>query len=171
MSSRAYYYFHVFHLFHLLFASITTFHQSMLQLPAVRFYCVWYIVLFSLMDIKVKIEHVLTCTVPLDYESPLGNIIWSHGLTAHFYTDDTRNTQIYLAFDHDNEAFSTAKLEKCIADILRWITSNFLYVPTKCFMMKASKRSLCSSNELPTTRLKTYGGWDFQLAVTRLWNS
>ena len=78
-------------------------------------------------------DYVLTCNVPqgsvlgpkffMDYKSPLGNIINSHGLTAHFYTDDN---QIYLAFDHDNYASSIAKLLECIVDMQCWIASNFL---------------------------------------------
>ena len=78
-------------------------------------------------------EHILTCNVPqgsvlgpkffLDYESPLGNIIRSHGMSAHFYADDT---QIYLAFDPDSESLSMSKLEDCIADIRKWMSSNYL---------------------------------------------
>ena len=41
----------------------------------------------------------------MDYESPLGDIIRAHDLTAHFYAD---GTQVYLAFDYDNEASSMA---------------------------------------------------------------
>ena len=78
-------------------------------------------------------EHTLTCNVPqgsvlgpkffVDYESPLGNIIRSHGLTAHFYADDT---QIYLSFTPGNEDVSIAKLEACVGEIRQWMASNFL---------------------------------------------
>ena len=78
-------------------------------------------------------EQVLTCNVPqgsvlgpkffLDYESPLGDIIRSHGLTAHFYADDT---QIYLSFKPEDEATSIAKLENCVAEVRQWMASNFL---------------------------------------------
>ena len=56
----------------------------------------------------------------MDYKSPLGNIIQSHGLTAHFYADET---QIYIAFDYDNEASSMAKLEECI--VVGWLPTFF----------------------------------------------
>ena len=78
-------------------------------------------------------EQVLTCNVPqgsvlgpkffLDYESPLGNIIRSFGLSAHFYADDT---QIYLAFPPENESTSIHNLEECVAAIREWMAANFL---------------------------------------------
>ena len=77
--------------------------------------------------------HTLTCNVPqgsvlgpkffIDYESPLGSIIRSHGLQAHFYADDT---QIYLAFNPNAESTATESLLNCVADIRSWMASNFL---------------------------------------------
>jgi hypothetical protein len=78
-------------------------------------------------------EQVLTCNVPqgsvlgpkffVDYESPLGDIIRKHGLTAHFYADDS---QLYLSFGPENEVPSMKKLENCVAEIRCWMASNFL---------------------------------------------
>ena len=59
----------------------------------------------------------------IDYESPLGNIIRSYGLQAHFYADDT---QIYLAFEPNEEKSALVKLQNCIAEIRSWMASNFL---------------------------------------------
>ena len=78
-------------------------------------------------------EHLLSCNVPQgsvlgpkffkDYKSPVGQIIRSHGLQAHFYADDS---QIYLAFDPNDETMSLKKLENCVKDIRSWMASNFL---------------------------------------------
>ena len=78
-------------------------------------------------------ETVLTCNVPqgsvlgpkffLDYESPLGDIIRSHGLSAHFYADDT---QLYLSFNPNHSASAMERLENCVSDIRNWMASNFL---------------------------------------------
>ena len=78
-------------------------------------------------------ERILTCNVPqgsvlgpkffVDYESPLGDIIRSHGLSAHFYADDT---QIYLTFNPDNASTSISQLEKCVTEVRNWMAANFL---------------------------------------------
>ena len=78
-------------------------------------------------------EHIQTCNVPqgsvlgpkffLDYESPLGDIIRAHGLSAHFYADDT---QLYLAFRPCDQAAAIAKLEECVVDVRHWMAANYL---------------------------------------------
>ena len=78
--------------------------------------------------------HVLKCNVPQgsvlgpkffkDYESPVGDIIRSFGLTAHFYADDT---QLYISFAPGvNEEASFEKVEACIAEVRSWMASNYL---------------------------------------------
>ena len=79
-------------------------------------------------------ETVLSCNVPqgsvlgpkffLDYESPLGEIIRSHGLNAHFYADDT---QIYIAFKPKHDAKDAlSKLHQCMSDVRKWMAANYL---------------------------------------------
>ena len=60
------------------------------------------------------------------YISPLGDIARSHGLSYHFYAD---NTQLYLSFETSSpEDLSTCKsaLEDCIKDINLWMLNNKL---------------------------------------------
>ena len=95
-------------------------------------------------------ETVLTCNVPqgsvlgpkffLDYESPLGEIIRSHGLNAHFYADDT---QIYIAFkpkEGTDDALS--KLHQCMSAIRNWMATNFLKLnddKSECLLLGTAK--------------------------------
>ena len=76
-------------------------------------------------------EHILDFNVPqggpclspkfvIGYESPLGEIIRSHGLQAHCYADDI---QLYLTFSPEDENRSRRKIEKNIQDIHCWIAS------------------------------------------------
>ena len=47
-----------------------------------------------------------------DYSSPVASIIRSHGVSVHCYADDT---QLYAAFDLEEESVVLDKLEKCIS--------------------------------------------------------
>ena len=59
-----------------------------------------------------------------DYITPLRYIIESHGISFHGYADDT---QLYISFKPGvNEDSALGKLEHCIADIRRWMASNWL---------------------------------------------
>ena len=60
------------------------------------------------------------------YTSPLGNIARSHGLSYHFYTDDT---QLYLSFETSSPedlSTCTSALEDCVKDIDLWMLNNKL---------------------------------------------
>ncbi len=56
------------------------------------------------------------------YMLPLGDIIRKHGVSFHFYADDT---QLYVSSQPD-ETYQFAKLTECIVDIKNWMTINFL---------------------------------------------
>ena len=55
--------------------------------------------------------------------SPLGDIVRSHGLSYHFYADDS---QLYITFKPINEIVTISNIEACIIDINNWMISNKL---------------------------------------------
>ena len=57
------------------------------------------------------------------YTSPLGDIVRSHGLSCHFYADDT---QIYCSFKFHDQAASVQAIESCLNDIDAWMLANML---------------------------------------------
>ncbi len=56
------------------------------------------------------------------YMLPLGDIIRRHGVSFHYYADDT---QLYIS-SRPGETHQIEKLTECIVDIKNWMTSNFL---------------------------------------------
>ena len=60
------------------------------------------------------------------YTSPLGDIVREHGLSFHFYADDS---QLYTSFacnDTPDLMAEKQRLENCVADINLWMTANKL---------------------------------------------
>ena len=57
------------------------------------------------------------------YTSPLGDIVRSHGLSCHFYADDT---QLYCSFKLHDQAASVQTIESCLNDIDAWMLANML---------------------------------------------
>ena len=55
--------------------------------------------------------------------SPLGDIVRSHGLSCHFYADDT---QLYCSFKLHYQAASVQAIESCLNDIDEWMLANML---------------------------------------------
>ncbi len=58
------------------------------------------------------------------YMYPLGSIPCKHGVSFHFYADDT---QIYLPIKRDNSAAITSLLQ-CLEEVKLWLTQNFLFL-------------------------------------------
>jgi len=57
------------------------------------------------------------------YCSPVANVITSHGVRHHRYTDDT---QLHLAMHADNTASDLSILAACTADVKLWFMQNGL---------------------------------------------
>ena len=57
------------------------------------------------------------------YTAPLAEIIQSHGLVYHFYTDDT---QLYISFKDCDVVVARLRIENCGADICHWMDVNEL---------------------------------------------
>lgn len=57
------------------------------------------------------------------YTTPVGQICRKHGISYHFYADDT---QLYLPFDLNEEELALSKLEACIQEVREWMHLNYL---------------------------------------------
>ena len=57
------------------------------------------------------------------YIAPVGDIMRKHGLSYHFYADDT---QFYVFFNVNDFANACTLLENCIVDVKMWTTLNHL---------------------------------------------
>ena len=57
------------------------------------------------------------------YMFPFGDVVRSHGLSCHFYADDT---QLYCSFKLHDQATSVQAIESCINDIDAWMLANTL---------------------------------------------
>ena len=57
------------------------------------------------------------------FTSPLGDIVTSHGLSCHFYADDTK---LYCSFKLHDQAASVQAIESCLNDIDAWMLANML---------------------------------------------
>ena len=57
------------------------------------------------------------------YTSPLGDIVRGHGLSCHFYADDT---QLYCSFKFYDQTASVQAVESCLNDIDAWMLANML---------------------------------------------
>ena len=59
----------------------------------------------------------------LMYAAPLAEMIRSHGLDYHFYTDET---QLYISFKGCDVNVARLRVENCVADICHWMDVNEL---------------------------------------------
>ena len=84
-----------------------------------------------------------------DYSSPVASIIRSHGVSVHCYADDT---QLYAAFDLEEESVVLDKLEKCISALRIWMNENRLKLNDSKteFMVLGTKHRL---NKIKTTSI------------------
>ena len=79
-------------------------------------------------QIKVKAllkVNVLGPVLYLLYTAPLDEMIQSHGLDYHFYTEDT---QLYISFKDCDVNFARLRIENCAADIRHWMDLNKLKI-------------------------------------------
>ena len=72
------------------------------------------------------------------YTRELELVAEKHGVSIHFYADDT---QVYAAYSCDEIALVEEKLRACVIDIQEWLTNNFLQLnPTKTEVLILSPR-------------------------------
>ena len=60
------------------------------------------------------------------YTSPLGDIVREHGLSFHFYADDSQLYTYFSCNDTSDLVAATQRLEKCVTDSNLWMTTNRL---------------------------------------------
>lgn len=100
-------------------------------------------------------QHQLDCNVPQgsvlgpgffsDYNSPVADIFRRHGVQYHLYADDT---QVYIAFNHQEEKEALERLENCIQEVRLWMAGNSLKLNESKtdFMVLGSKHALKNVN-------------------------
>ena len=79
----------------------------------------------SARDLTVGVPQgsVLGTILYLMYTAPLAEMIRSHGLDYHFYTDET---QLYISFKGCDVNVARLRVENCVADICHWMDVNEL---------------------------------------------
>ena len=79
----------------------------------------------SARDLTVGVPQgsVLGTILYLMYAAPLAEMIRSHGLDYHFYTDET---QRYISFKGCDVNVARLRVENCVADICHWMDVNEL---------------------------------------------
>jgi hypothetical protein len=84
------------------------------------------------------------------YTAPLHHIVLLHGLTGHYYADDT---QIYASCDAVQLNDNIARVEACIADILNWLLLNNLCLNTTKteLLLCGTKQQLAKINDTTIT--------------------
>ncbi len=78
---------------------------------------------------------------------PLGSIQQKHGVSFHFYADDT---QIYLPIKRNNSTAITSLLQ-CLEEVKSWLAQNFLFLnedKTEVIVFGPNENSQCISPEL-----------------------
>ena len=60
------------------------------------------------------------------YTPPLGDIVREHGLSFHFYADDSPLYTSFACNDTFDLVAAKQRLENCVADINLWMTANKL---------------------------------------------
>uniref|UniRef100_A0A8C2BTF1 Reverse transcriptase domain-containing protein n=1 Tax=Cyprinus carpio TaxID=7962 RepID=A0A8C2BTF1_CYPCA len=81
------------------------------------------------------------------YMLPLGSILRKHGVSFHFYADDT---QIYLPVKKNNSTAITSLLQ-CLEEVKLWLAQNFLFLnedKTEVIVFGPNENSQCISPEL-----------------------
>ncbi len=66
------------------------------------------------------------------YMLPLGKVIRKHGVSFHYYADDT---QLYIS-SRPGETHQIEKLMECIVDIENCMMNNFLLLNSDFFLLK-----------------------------------
>jgi exonuclease III len=82
------------------------------------------------------------------YTAPIQNIISLHGLTGHFYADDT---QLYISCKPEDVLTAKIKLEACLKDIVNWLLHNNLALNANKseLLVFGTKQQLGKLKELP----------------------
>ncbi len=81
------------------------------------------------------------------YILPLGSILRKHGMSFHFYADDT---QIYLPIKRNNST-EISSLLQCLEEVKSWLAQNFLFLnedKTEVIVFSPNENSQCISPEL-----------------------
>ena len=60
------------------------------------------------------------------YASPLGDSVREHGLSFHFYADDSQLYTYFACNDTSDLVAAKQRLKNCVADINLWMTTNKL---------------------------------------------
>ena len=81
------------------------------------------------------------------YASPISDVVLSHGLSYHCYSDDT---QVYDTFNASNIDDSICKIQRCITHLKAWMSLNKLYLnDSKTKLMFVTHKKLLKSISLP----------------------